>query len=114
MSAHHLHVHSSVVYTKADYIGLPAEPNEGNGANLENYSWTQSLADVNVIVPVPKGTKGRDCSVEIAKTTLKVHHHKISDALPSISQYTCLLLSFYLLEIAGWIEGAATNFIWHS
>ena len=40
-----------------------AEPNGGNGADLESYSWTQTLADLVVNIPVPPGTKGRDCNV---------------------------------------------------
>ncbi len=40
-----------------------AEPNDGNGADMDSYSWTQSLKDVVVNVPVPPGTKGRDCKV---------------------------------------------------
>ncbi|EIE22427.1 CS-domain-containing protein [Coccomyxa subellipsoidea C-169] len=48
------------------------KPNGGNGADLETYSWTQSLSDVVIAVPVPAGTKGRDCDVSISKTKLKV------------------------------------------
>ena len=45
---------------------LLAEPNAGNGADMETYSWTQSLKDVIISVPVPNGTKGRDCNVCLA------------------------------------------------
>ena len=44
-------------------IAVLAEPNGGNGADMEKYSWTQTLKDVLVTVPVPHGTKGRDCKV---------------------------------------------------
>jgi hypothetical protein len=40
-----------------------AEPNAGNGADMDKYSWTQTLKDVVISVPVPPGTKGRDCNV---------------------------------------------------
>jgi hypothetical protein len=30
---------------------------------LEKYSWTQQLADLQVVVPVPPGTKTRDLKV---------------------------------------------------
>lgn len=46
-------------------LSVSAEPNGGNGADLETYSWTQSLSDVIVAVPVPSGTKGRDCDVRL-------------------------------------------------
>ncbi len=49
-----------------------AEPNIGNGHDHETYSWTQTLADVSLNVPVPPGTKGRGCDVTITKNRLKV------------------------------------------
>ena len=54
---------------------LNAEPNAGNGADLERYSWTQSLQDLAIAIPVPPGTKGRACDVSISKTRLKVAPH---------------------------------------
>ncbi|KAK7282576.1 hypothetical protein RIF29_11474 [Crotalaria pallida] len=47
-------------------------PNKGNGLDLENYSWTQSLQEVNVNVPIPEGTKSRFVMCEIKKNHLKV------------------------------------------
>ena len=52
------------------YIG--AEPNNGNGQDLENYSWVQSLPEVTVSVPVPPGTNSRSISCEIKKNHLNV------------------------------------------
>ena len=36
------------------------------------YSWSQELGDVDVIIPVPKGTRGKQLSVVIAKKKLGV------------------------------------------
>lgn len=47
-------------------------PNKGNGLDLENYSWTQSLQEVNVNVPIPPGTKSRFIVCDIKKNHLKV------------------------------------------
>ncbi|KAL5071287.1 hypothetical protein RYX36_022174 [Vicia faba] len=49
-----------------------AAPNKGNGMDLENYSWTQSLQELNVNVPVPNGTKSKFVICEIKKNHLKV------------------------------------------
>ncbi|CAN6705893.1 unnamed protein product [Malus baccata var. baccata] len=43
----------------------------GNGLDLEKYSWTQSLQEVNVVIPVPTGTKSRFVVCEIKKNHLK-------------------------------------------
>lgn len=47
-------------------------PNKGNGLDMDNYSWTQTLQEVTVNVPVPKGTKSRFVVCEIKKNHLKV------------------------------------------
>ncbi|BAT82205.1 hypothetical protein LR48_Vigan07g231000 [Vigna angularis] len=47
-------------------------PNKGNGLDLESYSWTQTLQEVNVSVPVPNGTKSRFVICDIKKNHLKV------------------------------------------
>ncbi|KAK1267541.1 Protein BOBBER 1 [Acorus gramineus] len=47
-------------------------PNTGNGLDLENYSWTQTLQETTVVIPVPPGTKSRNVSCEIKKNHLKV------------------------------------------
>ena len=51
-----------------------AEPSAGNGAEFETYSWSQTLGDVSLTVPLPRGVKGRDCDVSIAKDKLRVRH----------------------------------------
>lgn len=47
-------------------------PPPGNGMVLENYSWTQQLADVQVVVPVPPGTRTRDLQVTLTTSKLSV------------------------------------------
>ena len=48
-------------------------PPVGNGGTVEGkYVWTQTLSEVNVNVPVPDNTRGRDVTVTIAKKHLKV------------------------------------------
>ncbi|GAU24578.1 hypothetical protein TSUD_149190 [Trifolium subterraneum] len=45
---------------------------KGNGMDLEKYSWTQTLQELNVNVPVPHGTKSRFLICEIKKNHLTV------------------------------------------
>ncbi|KAJ8751916.1 hypothetical protein K2173_000662 [Erythroxylum novogranatense] len=56
---------------KPEHTG-PNVPNKGNGLDLEKYSWTQTLQEVNVNVPVPAGTKSRFVVCDIKKNHLKV------------------------------------------
>ncbi|KAL4325021.1 hypothetical protein GQ457_11G032900 [Hibiscus cannabinus] len=45
---------------------------EGNGLDFERYSWTQSIQEVTVIVPVPPGTRSKLVDCEMRKSYLKV------------------------------------------
>ncbi len=39
---------------------------------MEGYSWTQTLGDLVLSVPVPPGTKGRGCAVDIGRASISV------------------------------------------
>ncbi|GAX76152.1 hypothetical protein CEUSTIGMA_g3596.t1 [Chlamydomonas eustigma] len=52
--------------------GKGLKPNSGRGADYAHYSWTQTLTEVTVNVPVPAGIKARDLQVLIKKDYLKV------------------------------------------
>lgn len=47
-------------------------PNKGNGLDMDNYSWIQSLQEVTITIPVPPGTKSRSIVCDIKKNHLKV------------------------------------------
>ncbi|GMP70557.1 hypothetical protein CsSME_00029362 [Camellia sinensis var. sinensis] len=47
-------------------------PNKGNGLDLDNYSWVQTLQEVTINIPVPPGTKSREIACEMKKNHLKV------------------------------------------
>ncbi|CAI0433318.1 unnamed protein product [Linum tenue] len=59
-------------------------PNSGNGLDLDKYSWGQSLQEVAITVPVPPGTKSRQISCEIKKTSLKLGLKGAGDQQPMI------------------------------
>lgn len=49
-----------------------AKPNAGNGYSGEGYTWTQTLKEVVIQVPVPKGIKGKHVVCEIKNNSMKV------------------------------------------
>lgn len=51
---------------------MSAAPNSGNGLDMENYSWGQSLQEVTINIPVPPGIKSRNIVCEIKKDHVKV------------------------------------------
>ncbi|XP_019189089.1 PREDICTED: protein BOBBER 1 isoform X2 [Ipomoea nil] len=57
--------------TEGDKKG-PRAPNKGNGLDMDNYSWVQSLQEVTITIPVPPGTKSRFIECNIKKNHLKV------------------------------------------
>ncbi|KAI9559888.1 hypothetical protein GHT06_013895 [Daphnia sinensis] len=58
------------------------KPNAGNGCDLPNYRWTQTLSDIEVRIPLPKaGLRSRDLTVDIQKNHLKV---AVKNQLPAI------------------------------
>lgn len=48
------------------------EPNSQRGADMEKYSWGQTLSEVTVNVPVPAGTRAKMMDVTISKTKLRI------------------------------------------
>lgn len=46
------------------------QPNAGNGCNLENYRWTQTLEEVELRVPLNVTVRSRDVNVKIGRNTL--------------------------------------------
>lgn len=48
------------------------KPNKGNGCDLENYRWTQTIDEVELKVPLNCTLRSRDLIVQIGKKSLKI------------------------------------------
>lgn len=48
------------------------EPNHGNGYDHEKYSWTQTLAELTLHIPLPEGTKSKNVLCDIKMKSLQV------------------------------------------
>jgi len=48
------------------------KPNAGNGADLPNYKWTQTLEELELRVPLPMAVKSRDMVCDLQKRHLKI------------------------------------------
>lgn len=83
-----LRVYTADLGAHSHAVLFTAEPNRGNGADLKNYSWVQTLSDATVSVPVPSGTKGKMCDVVITKGKIKVTNIVAGN---SIARLYCVL-----------------------
>uniref|UniRef100_A0A2P2HY69 Nuclear migration protein nudC n=1 Tax=Hirondellea gigas TaxID=1518452 RepID=A0A2P2HY69_9CRUS len=48
------------------------KPNDNNGCDLDNYSWTQTLQEVEVTIPLSIRVKSRDVVVDFSRKHIKV------------------------------------------
>lgn len=48
------------------------KPNDGNGADLEKYSWTQTLQEIELRIPLGGAYKSKDLNVSIEKKHIKI------------------------------------------
>jgi hypothetical protein len=60
----------------------------GNGMVLEKYSWTQQLADLEIVVPVPEGTRTKDLKVKDEPTFFLIV--KLTSFLHFINAHQCV------------------------
>ena len=49
------------------------KPNDGNGCDMPNYSWTQTLTDIEVRVPLKVALRSRDLVVDIQNNRMTVY-----------------------------------------
>nr|CAG4643391.1 EOG090X0AH4 [Ilyocryptus agilis] len=92
------------------------EPNPGNGCNLPQYRWTQTLSDIEVRIPLKAGLRSRDLVVDIQKSHLKAgikneppiindrlqHDVKVEESTWVLEDKTTLLLSIEKVNKMEW------------
>ena len=58
---------------KSDEVGVEGgeekstklKPNSGNGSQTDSYVWTQTLEEVQAVIPIEKGIKARDLTIKL-------------------------------------------------
>jgi len=65
------------------------KPNEGNGADLEKYRWTQTLQEVEVTIPLPLRVKSRDVTVNFTRSSVAAG---LKNQPPVLSGKLCKLI----------------------
>ena len=55
------------------------ELNRGHGADMERYSWTQTLEEVTVVVPVGRKVRGKECNIDMQRTSIRI-------SVPSVTE----------------------------
>ncbi|TEB35205.1 nuclear movement protein nudC [Coprinellus micaceus] len=87
------------------------------------YKWTQELGEVDISVPVPKGTRGKDLTVVIAKKKLSVtlkgqepilsgelcKEIKVEDSTWTIQDQQVVLIHLEKLNQQSWWENVLTH-----
>ncbi len=70
-----------------------------NGAEMDNYKWSQTLLDLDIRVPVSKGTKSKDVRVDIKSDRLKVELIRPRRKVGTETEYSLLYSGKYYREI---------------
>lgn len=94
------------------------KPNSGNGADLENYRWTQTLQELEIRIPLRVGfpVKPRDLKVDLEKTRLRVtlkghgdivngdlqHEIKLEESTWVLEDGACLLITMEKVNKMEW------------
>ncbi|KAI6136594.1 nuclear movement protein nudC [Pisolithus sp. B1] len=76
------------------------------------YRWTQELGDVDITVPVPKGTRGRDLVVVIQKKKLSADlckEIKVEDSTWTLEDQQSVLIHLEKLNKQEWWENVLSH-----
>lgn len=69
----HCHLNSSSSSEASNLLKPGKQPDCYNGAVLDRYTWSQTIKDIDLKIPVPKCVKrARDVAVEIKTSSLRV------------------------------------------
>lgn len=71
-SPYHKYMMSSSRWSICIFLLIVIQTAVGNGGTTDNYVWTQTLSELNVIFTVPLGTKSKMIDVEIKNQHLRV------------------------------------------